>query len=816
MFSGFLSDWSQALTLKDTKRIEELVSVHADDTNSEGQTALMLVAQTPSSELASLLLPYSLHVFDPKGRSALHYAVEAKNTNFLELFLIKTWLKRDEDGMSPIETAIMHGNAEPLKFFLQHRMLLQNDLEAARILASECRSKEIVDLLAKYEPLSHLSMVKSLNGEEKTPAKFNSSDIKALIARVKEAISSNNVNADELVCELIDKAAGTPALGKALTLFYSKRIKDLKTTISNDKQVITRLAEDVDSGVSTLSVFMNEVQRLTQEAEEREKVRAGAVDSSTLASLELNEASVQTDNMDLEQSVGAIDEEIQCINFPCDECLRMKQELDNCSRDLENVKEKLRLATAEIDEHTAKLQKTIEERDEALDKLNSMIAASTYVKVDRDTDTFDVEKAMVDGYVTDLIKELRHTKISLENGGSENQEIAREVGKSAGKTADELISMIATISNTESTGCKQSVIEVLFSNLTIFLVELLKEKHIAKAAILEKVYLENAIKELHLTAHLDSQAILSRGGRSFDVPEGGAALVPKECPHVTVASDTEPAVTTEPTIHVTKIEDEDLDMLDDAEALGKSLSAKDLDTVDSPSKYTASFIKSAIREASSMSSFTSDKLAELPQQTDVEQHRALSDISSTTLSSISFVSHNSSNSVNSAPGGTRHVLAYGDKRSNTEMIISQMVKLSAEKPRVSGKQLPLPTQSSSNTNAKSIHSQSTSSQIENITAEPSAEPKGLFGKRNAELNKSNKYLVKSSYQPPIIADGRSPLKSVVADISNCWIRSSSPLNKYNANLMKRSNPYDFYGTILSKSRSISTPLAKSQGPDITE
>lgn len=40
---------------------------------------------------------------------------------------------------------------------------------------------------------------------------------------------------------------------------------------------------------------------------------------------------------------------------------------------------------------------------------------------------------MVDGYVTDLIKELRHTKISLENGGSENQEIAREVGESAGR-----------------------------------------------------------------------------------------------------------------------------------------------------------------------------------------------------------------------------------------------------------------------------------------------------------------------------------------------------------------------------------------------
>lgn len=819
MFSGFQSDWSQALTLEDSKQIEELVGKHADEKNSTGQTALMLVAKQPSSKLASLLLPHSLHICDPRGRTALHYAVEAKNTNFLELFLIRTWLKRDEDGMSPIETAIIHGNVEPLKFFLQHRMLLQDDLEAARILASEYTSKEIIELLATYDPSSLSSTSASPHGEDTTLAKFNSSTMKALIAQVKSAMSDDSTNVDELVCELLEKAAGTPALGRALTSFYSKRIKGLKTSLSSEKQRNKRLTEDVESGVSTLSAFMTEIQRLTHDAEERERSKTEAIDLSVLATPDLCEASIQTDSAAAEPTVNRADEGLKRTSLQCAECLRKKIALDRCAEDLETVKEKLRLTTAEIDEQAAKLQKITEERDEALDKFNDMVAESARTRLDKEAGTAEAEKAMVGDYVENLITELRNTVLTLENGGSENLDIATKVKESTLKTADELIRMVSNVSTIENIHCAQSLTETLFSNLTVFLVELLKEKHIAKTAILEKVYLENAIQELHLTAHLDSKTILSKGGKSFDRPDPDAASfpsLPKECQGTTMASTAEPivVVNVEPCALVSKAGDEDMDMLDDAEALGRSLSAKDLNGVDSPSKYTASFIKNAIREASSISSFTSDKLAELPQRPDDAEHRAPSDVSSSTLSSISFVSHNSDNSTTSAPGGTRHVLTYGSRRSNTEAIISQMIKLSAERPMISGKQLPLSVHNS--THVELAPSQPTESKAKYANAALSEDSRAFFGKRNAELNKSTSYLLKSSYQPPVIADGRSPLKSIVADISNCWIRNSSPLNKYNADMVKKSNPYEFYGTVLSKSRSTSTPLARSHGPDITD
>ncbi|EFO60941.1 Protein 21.1 [Giardia lamblia P15] len=819
MFSGFQDDWSQALTLEDSEQIKKLVGKHAGERNSKGQTALMLIAQQPFSKLASLLLPYSIHTFDPKGRTALHYAVEAKNTSFLELFLVKTWLKRDEDGMSPIETAIVHGNVDPLRFFLQHRMLLQSDLEAARILASEYTSKEIIELLANYNPLPTSSISDSPQGEDITSAKFDSSVLKSLITQVKSAISDNSTNVDELVCELLEKAVRTSTLGKVLTSFYSKRVKDLKALLSSEKQRSKRLKEDVDSGVSTLSTFIAEIQRLTHDAEERERIRAEAIDLSILVTPHLCETSMQTDNIGAEPTIDKVDEGIQCISLPCAECLRKTIALDKCNEDLENVKEKLRLTTTEIDEQAAKLQKITEERDEALDKFNGMVAASVQIRLDKEVGTVEVEKAIVDGYVKNLVTELRTTVLTLKNGGSENPDIATKVNESTLKTADELIRMVSNVPTIENIHCAQSLTDVLFSNLTIFLVELLKEKHIAKAAILEKVYLENAIQELHLTAHLDSKTLLSKGGKSLDKTDGDTVSLsnlPKEYLSATVAPVVEPIVVVdvEPNTLVSKVVDEEIDMLDDAEALGNSLSAKDLNGTDSPSKYTASFIKNAIREASSISSFTSDRLAELPQRSDDDGHRAPSDVSSTTLSSISFVSHNSNSSAISAPGGTRHMLTYGNKRSNAEAVINQMIKLSAERPIVSGKQLPLSVHSSTHVGMAPL--QSTESKSEHDNTVSSEDPKAFFGKRNAELNKSTSYLLKSSYQPPIIADGRSPLKSIVADMSNCWIRNSSPLNKYNASMMKKSNPYEFYEAVLGKSRSTSTPLARSHGPDVTD
>lgn len=836
MFSGFRDDWSRALAQEDVVQIEKLVSMYADEKNCEGQTALMLAAQQPFSNLGSLLLPYSLHVFDPRGRTALHYAVEAKNTNFLQLFLIKTWLKRDEDGMSPIETAIIHGNIEPLKFFLRHRMLLQDDLEAARILASEYESKEIIDLLTRYNPSSFPSALDPQKGEDKVSTRFNSPDMKALITQVKGAISNSIANVDDLICELLEKASGTPPLGKALTLIYSKRVKDLKSSISNNEQTIKRLTEDVDSGVTTLSAFADEIQRLTLEVEEKKRYKVETADFSVLVTQESNGACIQTGDIDVDKATGsaiemttepnmkpgvdAEDKGTQCISLQCAECLRNKLTLDNYIMDVEDLKEKLRAATAEIDEYTAKLQQVTRERDDALDKLNSMIAETVKSGIDKCVDTLGVERAAIDGHVADLIKEIQHTVVTLQNGGSENPDIAERVAESTMKTADELIRMVNTMLTTDNTCYTQSIIESLFSNLTVFLVELLKEKHIARVAILEKIYLENAIQELHLTAHLDSKAILSRCGKSLDVPtytpahNMNEAIPPKDSQDTVTAPEVEPVVPIEPDVHVSRIDYEDLDILDDAEALGRSLSTKDLDVIDSPSKYTASFVKSAIREASSISSFTSDKLAELPQRIDDKGQSASSDASSNTFSSISFVSHDSNNSVNSAPGGTRHLLVYGGKRSNVEAIVSQMVKIGAEKPIVSGKPLPLSVHNSSN--IEPLPSQHSEPNTEHVDTLPSENTKKFFGKRNAELNKSTSYLMKSSYHPPIIPEGRSVLKSTIASISNSWIRNSSPLNKYNADMMKKSNPYEVYGTLLSKSRSISTPLAKSQGPDVTD
>lgn len=831
MFSGFQDDWSQALSQENAAQIEELISLHADDKNSEGQTALMLAAQQSLSNLALLLLPYSLHVYDPKGRTALHYAVIVKNTAFLKLFLAKTWLKRDENGMSPIETAIVHDAIEPLKFFLQHRMLLQDDLEAARILASECKLKHIVELLMNYDPFPLPLTLDSQKIEDKVYARLDSADLKALISKVRNAITNHSDDVDELIYKLLEKATGTPSLGKVLTLCYSKRVKDLKACISTNEQTIRRLTEDSSARIATLNTLANEVQRLTLELEGRDRIKTEVIDFSALTAPLHTNMSIMTDsiianktieagvNSNLVLTVDTDDKGTQCISLQCDECLRQKILLNNYNNNIEDLKEQVRFAKTELDEYIVQLQKITKERDEALDKLNAMIAETVKPKIDVAIDTRDEEKTVVDEYVMNLIKEIQHTMTTLQNGSTENPNIASKVTESTLKTADELIRMVTTLSTTTTTNpCyTQSITESLFSNLTIFLVELLKEKHIAKAAILEKIYLENAIQELHLTAHLDSKTILSKAGKSITAPNASEFPSIKESQTIVPTiplSKEEPVMITEPNLHVSKFDNEDLDLLDDAETLGKSLSTKDLDTIVSPSQYTASFIKSAIREASSMSSFTSEKLAGLPQKIDNRGQDTLSDISNTstsTLSSISFVSHDSRNSISSAPGGIRHVLTYGDKRTNTEMIINQMIKLGTEKPIVSGKPLPLSAHDSSN--MEPALSQPVESNVNILHSETM---KGCFGKRNAELCRVTNYLMKSSYQPPVISDGRSPFKNAIADISNSWIRSSSPLNKYNADMMKKSNPYDVYRTLLSKSRSISTPLAKSHGPDIAD
>lgn len=142
-----------------------------------------------------------------------------------------------------------------------------------------------------------------------------------------------------------------------------------------------------------------------------------------------------------------------------------------------------------------------------------------------------------------------------------------------------------------------------------------------------------------------------------------------------------------------------------------------------------------------------------------------------------------------------------------------MIKLSAERPVISGKQLPLSVHSS--THVELAPSQPTESKAKYANTALSEDSRAFFGKRNAELNKSTSYLLKSSYQPRYC---RWTLATKEHRCRYFQLLDTQLLafEQVQRRYGEEIEPYEFYGTVLSKSRSTSTPLARSHGPDITD
>ncbi|TNJ27647.1 Ankyrin repeat protein 1 [Giardia muris] len=871
MFAGFPAAWGDALERADLDAVQDLIPEYARSQNLHGETALMCAVRLGKRELCEILSPLEAGLVTSTGETALTLAIEADNLDIchllapqelmlslpfertalhvaaaknspevLDALMKMTWQCRDSTGMTPVESAIATNAPDALSFLLNYRLLPPEAIEAAKILALESKSQGMVKTLQQYE--QELLASPACADEE----------------LIRKAIDTGSSEAEELVQRLILAGIKKAAPVKLVLRLQGHYIHTFKRKVRKQAEEIANLRDSLEASETFIQTLSEQVDDLTSQLQAlsaRPPAISTSVDTTDLVpslmdrSLQLSsrhgpelidaslmtvltQATLQEEHRrEVNEVLAAKDsltkqlEELQKdYALLTDDFQARRQEEDKANMIINDLKQLLSEQRARNEELCGKAQdyekelsasknEVMQTADHLQTVQNALAAKATELnKLKEQLAALQKERSLTHQGIQTATDIMRSEGVQTSDEGVQPEE---EPGPQEKRVSEVAAQRICRLYFERRAALIRESTDLQAANTTMK--EILEEsQHDPSALTARASTFHTAALQAFSNASLGNDTLMTlitdvektiadNPQLIADFAEGTRLLSLVDTMTKELALEREKVAASE--ARVKELTEELLHRHSRAESASSVLSIDSQSDTDDKRDLRA--LRDLVRSRTGRTGIKPSDCPRPPTDLPMDKlfqsrHRNLDQSIVSTPQQLTETSA-ACNEVNislsmgtpageSTPDHVRQALGAGSFRLDTSQAFDAMRSQASALNKTM-----LPRAASEGT----------------LVRGDSLDDETLFGKRTSDLMRESSLPLRPD-APLNIAPGHSSIKHIVANISNAWIRSSTPLNYFNPDLLKGKLAPQYYDQIYSTTRSASSPSMARGGLDSLE